>query len=168
MTRFQLDLRGKLEEFTVTRQGTAIRVCLEGNEVTCRIIHVEDAFFDMEVRSADGKRRLIHAAGTADGDSRQLWVNGETVSYGRIHEHNKEIDHVGSLAATIPAIVTQILVNPGDRVSIGDKLVLLESMKMIIPIQSPYNGIITAVYCQEGDSVQAGVQLIEIEDEGEG
>jgi biotin carboxyl carrier protein len=36
-------------------------------------------------------------------------------------------------------------------------------MKMILPIQAPYDGTVTSVRCQAGDAVQPGFQLIEIE-----
>ncbi|VAW41309.1 hypothetical protein MNBD_CHLOROFLEXI01-3219, partial [hydrothermal vent metagenome] len=57
-----------------------------------------------------------------------------------------------------------ILVKVGDTVASGDKLILLESMKMIIPIQAPYDGVVTALNCTKGESVQAGVQLIELDE----
>ena len=36
-------------------------------------------------------------------------------------------------------------------------------MKMVIPIQAPYAGIVTQLKCQPGESVQAGIPLIELE-----
>jgi urea carboxylase len=52
------------------------------------------------------------------------------------------------------------LVAVGDQVRAGDKLVLLESMKMILPIQAPYDGAVTAINCAPGEAVQPGVPLI--------
>jgi urea carboxylase len=48
----------------------------------------------------------------------------------------------------------------------GQKLILLESMKMILPIVAPCDGRIVAIHCQPGRAVQTGVQLVEI-DEGD-
>ena len=45
----------------------------------------------------------------------------------------------------------------------GDKLILLESMKMVIPIQAPHAGRVGRILCAPGDSVPAGVPLLEIE-----
>jgi biotin carboxyl carrier protein len=39
-------------------------------------------------------------------------------------------------------------------------------MKMVIPIQAPYAGVVTAVKCEAGQSIQAGVPLIELEENG--
>ena len=69
-----------------------------------------------------------------------------------------------ALTLTIPAVVADILVSVGDQVADGDKLILLESMKMIIPIQAPYSGTVTALHCAKGDSVQAGIPLIELDE----
>jgi biotin carboxyl carrier protein len=67
------------------------------------------------------------------------------------------------LAASIPAVVSQILVTPGDEVRADDKLILLESMKMVIPIQAPYDGRVRRLNCAVGDSVPAGIPLLELE-----
>jgi biotin carboxyl carrier protein len=114
---------------------------------------------------ADGSRRRIRAAGhTGSGDERKVWVNGRYHTYQRIRQrgHTAGLGE-GSLTASIPAVVTEILVNPGDAVHEGDRLILLESMKMVIPIQAPYHGTVTRINCTPGESVQAGVALIELE-----
>ena len=69
-----------------------------------------------------------------------------------------------TLSASIPAVVSEILVKAGQEVKIGDKLILLESMKMILPIQAPWAGTVTAINCVPGQAVQPGVQLVEIEE----
>jgi biotin carboxyl carrier protein len=60
--------------------------------------------------------------------------------------------------------VSKILVKEGDAVKAGDKLILLESMKMIIPIQAPHDGLVAALRCSAGEAVQPGEQLIELEE----
>jgi acetyl-CoA carboxylase biotin carboxyl carrier protein len=44
----------------------------------------------------------------------------------------------------------------GDRVEDGDTLVILESMKMEVPVQSQTSGVVTAICVNEGDSVSEG------------
>ena len=44
----------------------------------------------------------------------------------------------------------------GDRVAEGDELVILESMKMEIPVQAPVAGVISRILVQEGDIVEEG------------
>lgn len=54
------------------------------------------------------------------------------------------------------ANVWKVLVSPGDQVAEGDTLVILESMKMEIPIESPQAGVVTKVLVGEGSVVQDG------------
>jgi len=54
------------------------------------------------------------------------------------------------------ANVWKVLVSPGDQVSAGDTLVILESMKMEIPVESPDTGEVKEVRVQEGSVVQEG------------
>ncbi|MDA0823748.1 MAG: biotin/lipoyl-binding carrier protein [Proteobacteria bacterium] len=44
----------------------------------------------------------------------------------------------------------------GDRVEDGDTVVILESMKMEVPVQSQTSGVVTAICVNEGDSVSEG------------
>jgi biotin carboxyl carrier protein len=166
MTSIELDFHGRREAFNISRQGAAFNVEHNGRSMECRVVSQTDAFFVLEVVEPGGVRRHIHAAGAANGDARRLWIDGRYHTYQRVRRIARETAHFGTLASTIPAVVTQLLVSVGDHVSSGDKLMLLESMKMIIPIQAPQDGVIKAIYCSEGESVQAGVQLIELEPEG--
>jgi biotin carboxyl carrier protein len=54
------------------------------------------------------------------------------------------------------ANVWKVLVKTGDRVAAGDPLVILESMKMEIPVEAPESGTIKKVEVQEGGVVQEG------------
>jgi acetyl/propionyl-CoA carboxylase alpha subunit len=69
----------------------------------------------------------------------------------------------GSLTAPMPATVIAIKVSPGDTVAAGDVLVLLEAMKMELPVRAPGDGRVSAVHCAVGDLVQPDVSLIDLE-----
>jgi 3-methylcrotonyl-CoA carboxylase alpha subunit len=64
------------------------------------------------------------------------------------------------LAAPIPGRVVQVLVQPGDRVSRGQVLVLLEAMKTEIRIAAPADGVVERVACAAGESVEEGMELV--------
>jgi len=68
----------------------------------------------------------------------------------------------GSLAAPMPATVRQIRVAAGDRVHRGDTLLILEAMKMELPVRAEADGTVNAVHCREGELVQPGRPLIDI------
>jgi biotin carboxyl carrier protein len=54
------------------------------------------------------------------------------------------------------ANVWKVTVAPGDEVSEGDTLVILESMKMEIPVVAPEEGTVSEVRVEEGGVVQEG------------
>jgi biotin carboxyl carrier protein len=62
----------------------------------------------------------------------------------------------------MPATVVSVEVEVGAVVRQGDTLVVLEAMKMELPIRATADGTVTAVRCKAGDLVQPGVPLIEI------
>jgi len=100
----------------------------------------------------------------ADGDIRWVFVNGEVYEFevqrpGR----RRSAAHHGSLAAPMPATVRKVMVEAGASVKKGDTLLVLEAMKMELPVRAPGDGIVKKVACREGDLVQAGVPLVEFE-----
>jgi acetyl-CoA/propionyl-CoA carboxylase biotin carboxyl carrier protein len=68
-----------------------------------------------------------------------------------------------SIMAPMPATVVAIHTAAGQPVNEGDTVIVLEAMKMELPIKSPRSGIVKAVHCAKGDLVQPGVNLLEIE-----
>ncbi len=65
--------------------------------------------------------------------------------------------------AHITGVVFQVLAMPGDRVGAGDPIIVLESMKMEIPVEAPRAGTVAEVRVKEGQTVQEGdvVALLE-------
>jgi len=61
----------------------------------------------------------------------------------------------------IKAIVWKVLKKTGDVVKIDDEIIILESMKMEIPISSEFNGKIKSIEVNEGDEVDEG-QIVAI------
>tara|TARA_B100001173_G_scaffold110267_1_gene95521 strand:- start:842 stop:1051 length:210 start_codon:yes stop_codon:yes gene_type:complete len=56
----------------------------------------------------------------------------------------------------IKAIVWKVLKETGDTVKVDDEIIILESMKMEIPISSEVNGKIKSIEVNEGDEVDEG------------
>jgi 3-methylcrotonyl-CoA carboxylase alpha subunit len=67
----------------------------------------------------------------------------------------------GAVTAPMPATVLRINVKPGDAVKKGDVLVLLEAMKMELPVRATDAGIVAAIRCREGELVDADAVLLE-------
>lgn len=66
--------------------------------------------------------------------------------------------------SNMAGIVLEYLVQPGDSVSVDQDVVMLESMKMQIPVQSTVAGVVKTLKVREGDFVDDGDVLIEIEE----
>ncbi len=59
--------------------------------------------------------------------------------------------------------VWKIVVKPGDRVAEDDPLMILESMKMEIPVSAPEAGIVKEILAEEGVTVPEGTVLVRLE-----
>ena len=68
-----------------------------------------------------------------------------------------------ALASPMPATVITVKVAPGDTVAQGDVLIVLEAMKMELPIVAPRAGRVRSVACTPGELVQPGVALVDLE-----
>jgi len=62
----------------------------------------------------------------------------------------------------MPAKVVRVLVKEGDVVHKGDTLIVLEAMKMELPLRSASDATVRAVHCQDGQLVQPDSVLIEL------
>jgi biotin carboxyl carrier protein len=58
--------------------------------------------------------------------------------------------------AHITGVVFQITTKPGDPVAAGDAVIVLESMKMEIPVEAPRAGTVREIKVAEGQTVQEG------------
>ncbi|HET7196724.1 MAG TPA: biotin/lipoyl-binding carrier protein [Nocardioides sp.] len=67
------------------------------------------------------------------------------------------------VVAEMVANVMKVVVSPGDRLAAGDPVMLLESMKMEIPVLTETGGTVTAVKVGEGDVVQEGDVLVTLD-----
>lgn len=66
------------------------------------------------------------------------------------------------LRTAAPALVAAVLVEPGQRVTRGQEIAVLESMKMVTTATSTVDGVVTAVAVLPTEQVEAGVPLVRI------
>jgi biotin carboxyl carrier protein len=150
-----LRLRHGARDYTVTiaRDG---QVRVDGVEVAA-------------VPLMDGAVRVGEQAATAwvaaAGDARWVFLDGRTyvfeVQKGRTAR--RHAGHHESLTAPMPATVRRINVAVGDRVKRGDTLIVLEAMKMELPVKAAADGVVELINCRESELVQPGTTLIELE-----
>jgi biotin carboxyl carrier protein len=117
-------------------------------------------------RINDGQRsRIAYAAGA--GDARWVFLDGrvyviDAAPAGSVRRRARGHDE-GALAAPMPATVVKINVEPGQIVSRGDVLIMLEAMKMELSIKAPRDASVKTIGCKPGELVQPGVPLLELE-----
>ncbi|HVB21647.1 MAG TPA: biotin/lipoyl-containing protein [Ktedonobacteraceae bacterium] len=67
------------------------------------------------------------------------------------------------VVSNMAGVVLEFLVKPGAQINVDQDVVMLESMKMQIPIQSMVNGTVKLLKVNEGDFVDDGDVLLEVE-----
>ncbi|MDR2612953.1 MAG: acetyl-CoA carboxylase biotin carboxyl carrier protein subunit [Deltaproteobacteria bacterium] len=70
---------------------------------------------------------------------------------------------MADLLAPMSGNIWKILVKEGDRVAAEDELIIMEAMKMEIPVTSPEAGTVKSLLVKEGDPVEADSILAVVE-----
>ena len=121
---------------------------------------------DNGITKVDGVEVAVppRALAVAHGDTRWVFLDGEVFQFEVQHRGARRASsHQGSLSAPMPATVVRVLVTPGQAVVRGDTLIVLEAMKMELPVRAPSDGTVRSIGCREGQLVQPGVALVEME-----
>lgn len=142
------------------------RYPLKIEETELRLSDYQD-FLAAEADSIDAFRRQQRGAFDAE---RQRWIES-----GQAHFESEEVaadlgedTPLGAgqhgIESHIAGNLWQVSVAEGTRVEAGDVLVILESMKMEIPLTAPVAGVVKEVRAQPGSPVRAGQRVVVIEE----
>ncbi|HKU27333.1 MAG TPA: biotin/lipoyl-containing protein, partial [Candidatus Sulfotelmatobacter sp.] len=102
--------------------------------------------------------RRFHIVSAIQGSTYRIEVDGVA--------HRIDRDDGGVVHAPSPSVVVSIAVKAGDSVSAGDRLLVLEAMKMEMPVLAPFSGTIRHVMTMKNVQVDAGAPLIQIDPSG--
>jgi 3-methylcrotonyl-CoA carboxylase alpha subunit len=102
----------------------------------------------------DGLRLDIFAD---DGRHTLEWLDPITLASAAAHEET------GGLTAPMPGKILSVAVTPGDTVTRGTPLIVMEAMKMEHTIDAPHDGVVKEIFYAVGDQVTEGVTLIDLE-----
>jgi len=132
------------------------------------VTRIGDGVLRVEV---DGRAEIVYIAGPP-GDRWAFW-NGRTFRWNasKSADAGAEGTRVSrwraasrtDVTAPMPAKIVAVAVREGQQVTSGDTLVVLEAMKMELPVAAPLDGRVRAIACREGDLVQADAVLVELE-----
>ena len=138
-----------------------------------RVKEVGSGVIQMEV---DGKVETLYVAGPPN--DRWVFWNGRVFRGDFRKDASATRDSHGSttmpsiagppagtrtLTAPMPATIVTVHVKAGDAVTKDQVLMLLEAMKMELPIRAPGNGVVSAVHGKSGELVQADTLLVEFQ-----
>lgn len=151
-------------ESTVTIRKEGDGFVVEAGETTARVEIVSIGDGEAELR-VDGRTRFVPFS----REGSKIWFHYN----GRAHEAEVEDPgarrgrkhHDHSMSAPMPGVVLKISVKPGDVVTRGMPVLILEAMKMEHTVVAPEDGKVKAVHCQVGDLVQPGTDLVSLEEE---
>jgi acetyl/propionyl-CoA carboxylase alpha subunit len=116
---------------------------------------------EMGIRSADGGVLEI----ALGGKTFRLTVvaEGKPATGRRVEAASTAHEGRQTVVATMPGRIVRVLVSPGDRVSSGQAVVVVEAMKMENEMRSPKDGVVREIRAQEGAAIEAGAVLVIIE-----
>jgi len=77
-----------------------------------------------------------------------------------VGQHHHEDAVQGQLTAPMPGTIVAVLVKSGDKIKRGDRLVILEAMKMEHTVCSPHDGIVEEIHYDVGEQVSEGSELL--------
>ena len=130
------------------------------------VVTLDGRTFDVR-RIRPGELRIAHQTiwvATQD-DKRWVFVDGRAFVFevqGPNARMRRRATHDENLSAPMPATVVKLHVSPGDQVRTGQLLIVLEAMKMELPVRATSDARVDAVHCSEGQLVQPGQPLIEL------
>ena len=123
------------------------KIVVDGNEFEVEIEKNGD-YWEVTV---EGKKFSVEANQSSNPSPRKRKVVPRSSSSGS-----------GAVSSAIPGKIVSILVSIGDKVKVGDVLLVLEAMKMQNEIKSSIDGTVERIDCSPGEMIEANVQLVEI------
>lgn len=135
------------------RRGEEISVSIEeGKTLVVKLINVSEP-------DKDGRRTVTYEL---NGQTREAYVQDKKVAPSTKTRSKADISDALQVGAPIPGLVAAISVTVGQKISKGDKLLMMEAMKMQTTVTSPVDGVVDAIYAQVGETVESKDLLIKL------
>lgn len=143
MQRYTIEINGNSYVVEVDESGVGTyRVIVDGAEFAVRLAK------GAEIRTNDFPPQIVTEVASTHGP-KDPGVRPKVMT---------------EIRAPMPGVVLSVDVQPGDSVRIAQQLIVLEAMKMKIPISSPRDGVVAEVVVREAESVGHGDMLLRFEE----
>ncbi|KNH19890.1 pyruvate carboxylase [Priestia megaterium] len=136
------------------RLGEEVEIEIEkGKTLIVRLVSIGEP-------QVDGTRAVYFEL---NGQPREVVIKDESVKTTVTAKQKADQANPAHIGASMPGTVIRVVVEKGDKVSKGDHLMITEAMKMETTVQAPFDGVIKQVHVSNGDGIQPGDLLIELE-----
>jgi acetyl/propionyl-CoA carboxylase alpha subunit len=132
------------------------------NDATAVIHEWSDEGIDVEI---DGRRARCQV--TLHGGHLYVQAQRGTVDFVVVprFEIRRPDATPGGLNAPMPGVILDVRASAGQRVALGETLVVMEAMKMEHVISAPYGGTVRDVLVTKGQQVDSGTELLSLDEE---
>lgn len=137
---------------------------IHGNEYDVHIKSVEDNIIDLDINGSSYQVEVdknIQPAKTPKLVRARVETH-EDATPEKVTTASAPAPPAGKISSPLPGTVINIMVREGDTVKVGQKLMVLEAMKMENNIDSDKDGKVLSIPVRPGQSVMEGDTLIEI------
>ncbi len=135
------------------KPGEEISVHIEeGKVLIIRLISVSPA-------DKDGRRTISYEL---NGIGRETFIIDKTIIPKTKARPKADLADITNVAAPIPGLIATLAVSVGTKVTKGDKLLMMEAMKMQNTVYAPCDGVVAELHVALGDTVESKDLLIKI------
>jgi 3-methylcrotonyl-CoA carboxylase alpha subunit len=154
--RRRLSAQGRAMDVTATYDGTNIILDIENGRHVVEVLSAEPQTVRLSV---DGHLVTVHFY--RSGSQLFIDVDGHhlTLTEPDYSAAGSEVRGEGSVRAPMPGRILKLEVGKGDAVRAGDRLLLLEAMKMEHVLRAPLTGCVGDIFVAEGKQVREGDEL---------
>ncbi len=151
----------EIKSIQVERLGDMFQVRIGGRVYQVQVEHASQGRLDLTIDGRD-----LHPYVFQQGSQSSVWLAGRVWTLQKVTSDTPR--HLppgsqggnGQVTANMPGLVRAVSVAPGDQVTQGAPLVILEAMKMELRLTAPFDGRVETVHCTPGQVVERGQLLV--------
>jgi glutaconyl-CoA/methylmalonyl-CoA decarboxylase subunit gamma len=133
---------------------------INGNNYEVSVMKFDKNLAEIEV---NGTPYQVEVQGEVKASKTPTLVRAAATPSRQESKIKKVIGSGGALKSPLPGSIIKVLVNVGDTVAKGDKLIIMEAMKMENNVLAEKDGTITSIKVKAGDTVLQNDTLLEMQ-----
>ncbi len=123
-----------------------------GKTLIIRLVNVSEP-------ERDGRRTVTYEL---NGVTRETLIADKSLSAKVKHRPKADLNDPRQIPAPIPGLIVSVAVSVGHKIAKGDKLLMMEAMKMQTTLSAPLDGVVQALHVKVGDIVESKDLLMEL------